>query len=132
MIIISASGMCENGRIRHHLKNTISDPRNTVLIVGFMAAETLGRKIAERLETVNIFGEPYKLRARVEEIHGMSAHADSGQLLSFAGTTAAKADAIALVHGERSQSEILAEKIRAGSEPGRTVKIPAVGDSLEL
>jgi len=132
MIIISASGMCENGRIRHHLKNTISDPRNTVLIVGFMAAETLGRKIAERLDTVNIFGEPHKLRARVEEIHGMSAHADSGQLMHFAGTAAAHADAIALVHGEKSQSESLAERIRAESVPGRKVTIPAVGDSLEL
>jgi metallo-beta-lactamase family protein len=76
-------GMCENGRIRHHLKNTVENPRNTILVVGFMAAETLGRKIAERRETVNIFGEPYRLRARVEEIMGMSAHADSGQLLEF-------------------------------------------------
>lgn len=132
MIIISASGMCENGRIRHHLRNTISDPRNTVLIVGFMAAETLGRKIADRLDTVNIFGEPHKLRARVEEIHGMSAHADSSQLMGFVRATAAKACTIALVHGEKSQSESLAGRIRAEPVPGRTVTIPAVGDSLEL
>lgn len=132
MIIISASGMCENGRIRHHLRNTVSDPRNTVLIVGFMAAETLGRKIADRLDTVNIFGEPHKLRARVEEIHGMSAHADSGQLLGFVRTTAVKAGTIALVHGEKSQSESLAERIRAGSVSRAKVTIPAVGNSLEL
>ncbi len=130
MIIISASGMCENGRIRHHLKNTIGDHRNTVLIVGFMAAETLGRKIAERHETVNIFGEPYKLRARVEDILGMSAHADAGQLMEFVGQTARNAKTIVLVHGEKNQTESLAARIREKSDA--RVLLPGVGDFLEL
>lgn len=129
MIIISASGMCENGRIRHHLKNTITDPRNTVLIVGFMASETLGRKIADGLDTVNIFGEPYRVRAAVEQILGMSAHADSRELMEFFRKTGERAGTVALVHGERSQSEALASRIRA--ETQARVLIPGVGESLE-
>lgn len=129
MIIISASGMCENGRIRHHLKNTISDSRNTILIVGFMAVETLGRKIADGLETVNIFGEPHRVRAAVEQILGMSAHADSNELMEFCRTVGGKAGTVALVHGEKGQAESLAARIRAGSET--RVIIPGAGDSLE-
>ncbi len=76
MVIISASGMCENGRIRHHLKNNITNPANTIVVVGFMAEHTLGRRIAEKNSTVNIFGEPYPLNARVVNVDGFSAHAD--------------------------------------------------------
>lgn len=130
MIIISASGMCENGRIRHHLKNTVENPRNTILVVGFMAAETLGRKIAERRETVNIFGEPYRLRARVEEIMGMSAHADSGQLLEFWRSVGERAGNVVLVHGEKEQAESLAGRIRG--ESAVALMIPGAGDILEL
>jgi len=130
-VIISASGMCENGRIRHHLKNSIEDPRNTILIVGFMAAETLGRKISERHERVNIFGEPYRLRARVEEILGMSAHADSDQLMDFFRQTSERADTVVLVHGEKKQTESLASRIREEAQSGINVLVPGSGDSLE-
>lgn len=131
MVIISASGMCENGRIRHHLKNTIENPSNIVLITGFMAADTLGRKIAERMETVNIFGDPYRLRAEVEEIPGMSAHADSGQLLDFFRRTSRQTDTVILVHGEKSQTGALAKSV--GGEAGSRVRVltPESGDFLE-
>ena len=78
-IIISADGMCEAGRIQHHLANNIQDPRNTVLIVGYMAEHTLGRRIKEKHSEVRIYGELYKLRARVEEVSAFSAHADYGR-----------------------------------------------------
>ncbi|MBN1399250.1 MAG: MBL fold metallo-hydrolase [Anaerolineae bacterium] len=83
MVIISASGMCEAGRILHHLKNNIEDSRNTVLFVGFQAEHTLGRRILEGHEQVPIFGEPYTLRAQVERIDGYSAHADRNELLDY-------------------------------------------------
>ncbi len=130
MVIISASGMCENGRIRHHLKNTVENPGNTVLAVGFMAVNTLGRRIVERRETVNIFGEPYRLRARVEEITGMSTHADSDQLMKFRRVVGERAGRVVLVHGERDQAEALAGRIR-GESPV-PVLIPGAGDILEL
>ena len=79
-VIISASGMAEAGRILHHLKNNIEDPRNTILIVGWQAPHTLGRRIVEKQPEVKIFGETYKLRARVEVINGLSAHADRSEL----------------------------------------------------
>ncbi len=101
-IIISASGMCENGRILHHLKNNIEDPRNTIMIVGFMAQHTLGRKILEGNEVVNIFGEPYKLRAEVCKMDAFSGHADRSDLLSYIGKIEGLKK-IFLVHGEEKQ-----------------------------
>jgi len=83
MIIISASGMCESGRILHHLKNNIEDARNTILFVGFQAEHTLGRRILDRSRQVPIFGEMYSLRAHVEQIDGYSAHADRDELLGY-------------------------------------------------
>ena len=84
-VIISASGMAEAGRILHHLKNNIEDPRNTILIVGWQAPNTLGRRIVEKQPTVKIFGESYKLRANVEIINGFSAHADHSELVEWSG-----------------------------------------------
>ncbi|MGB9693271.1 MAG: MBL fold metallo-hydrolase, partial [Fervidobacterium sp.] len=84
MIIISASGMCESGRILHHLANNIEDSRNTILIVGYQAANTLGRRILEHIPKVKIFGEEYNLRAEVIEMHSFSAHADHDDLVEFA------------------------------------------------
>ena len=75
-IIISSSGMCEAGRILHHLKNNVENPKNTILIVGFMAADTLGRRIVERQPEIKIFGQPYKLNAKVKILNTFSAHAD--------------------------------------------------------
>src|SRR5690606_2155016 len=85
MVILSASGMAEAGRILHHLRNTVEDPRNTVMIVGFMAEHTLGRRIVERREEITIFGEPHRLRAEVAVLNYFSAHADEPGLLDFVG-----------------------------------------------
>jgi metallo-beta-lactamase family protein len=82
-IIISSSGMCEAGRILHHLKNNIEDPRNTILIVGYMAEDTLGRRIVERQPEVKIFGQPYHLNAKVKILNTFSAHADYNDLIDF-------------------------------------------------
>lgn len=108
-VIISASGMSEAGRILHHLKNNIEDPKNTVLIVGFQAEHTLGRRIAERHPKIRIFGDEYRLRANVEVIDGYSAHADRHELLHFAEQI--KGDSLThafVVHGEEESALALA------------------------
>jgi len=108
-IIISASGMCEAGRILHHLKNNVEDPRNTVLIVGWQAPHTLGRRLVERQSTVKIFGEEYSLKAQVETINGFSAHADRDGLLDFARQAGVqRLKAAFVVHGEETSSQALA------------------------
>lgn len=102
-IIISASGMCESGRILHHLKNNIEDPKNTIMIVGFMAANTLGRKIQEEQKMVNIFGESYQLRAEVCKMDAFSGHADRSDLLDYINKVEG-VKKIFLVHGEEEQA----------------------------
>jgi len=100
-IIISSSGMCEAGRILHHLKNNIEDPKNTIMIVGFMAAHTLGRRIAERRTDVKIFGQPYQLKAQVKILNTFSAHADYNEILNYLGKIdKTRLKKIFLVHGE--------------------------------
>jgi metallo-beta-lactamase family protein len=101
-IIISASGMCENGRILHHLRNNIEDPKNTIMIVGFMAKDTLGRKIMEKQPIVNIFGEPFHLRAEVAVMDAFSGHADRSDLLDYISHIQGLKK-IFLVHGEEEQ-----------------------------
>ena len=86
MIIISASGMAETGRILHHLKNNIGDPRNTVMIVSWQAPDTLGRRLADGEKQVRIFGEPYDVRAEVVTIPGLSAHAGQDLLVNYAAS----------------------------------------------
>ncbi len=107
-IIISSSGMCENGRILHHLKNNIEDPRNLVLIVGYMAANTLGRKILEKQPVIKIFDEEYPLRAEVAVMNAFSGHADRSDLLDYVSNIK-KLKRIFLVHGEKTQSASLKE-----------------------
>lgn len=130
MIIISASGMCENGRIRHHLKNNIADPANTVVLVGFMAENTLGRRIKERRTSVNIFGEPYPLNAHVEDIDGFSAHADHQGLLTYFQAVGERAEQVVLVHGESDSAEAFAKAL--GERTGAQIVIPEPGDSLTV
>ena len=103
MIIIAASGMVETGRILHHLQHGASDPKNTVLIVGFQAEGTLGRRIVNREPTLRIFGEDIPLRANVEVINGYSAHADRTELarwLDAVKATSPNLGPVFLVHGE--------------------------------
>jgi len=111
-VILSASGMCEGGRILHHLRNNIEDPRNTILITGFQAAYTLGRKILEKQSEVPIFGEPMRLRAEVCSLDELSGHADQKELLDWMRPIAKGLKKVFLVHGEEDQSAALAQVIQ--------------------
>ncbi|MCA9430339.1 MAG: MBL fold metallo-hydrolase [Candidatus Omnitrophica bacterium] len=110
-IIISAAGMCEHGRILHHLKNNIEDERNTVLIIGFQAKHTLGRKIVEREQEVKIFGVKHQLLAEVKVLNSLSAHAGRSDLLDFAGKLKDRAEKFILVHGEDESLNALKEEM---------------------
>jgi metallo-beta-lactamase family protein len=112
MVIISASGMAETGRILHHIKNNIEDARNTILIVSWMAPHTLGRRLAEGRRDIRIFGEDYQRRARVETINGFSAHAGQGLLVDYALSVRGSARQIVLVHGEEVAAQALRAKLR--------------------
>lgn len=133
MVIIAASGMAEGGRILHHLKNHASDPRNTVLVVGFMAEHTLGRRIVERREVIKVFGEEVPLRAQVEIINGYSAHADRTELQRWLDAVRAKSPhlkTVALVHGEPDAQEALRDQLTSAGY--KDVRIPAPGDTLDF
>ncbi len=128
LMIIAGSGMAENGRILHHLKNNISDTRNTILIVGWQAENTLGRKIQEKWPQVPIFGEAYDLKAQVEVISEFSAHADRDELQNW--VKQGKWGRIFLVHGEESTSLEFAADLR---KLGLTnVVVPELGQSFEV
>jgi len=129
-IIISASGMCEAGRILHHLRNNIEDPRNTILIVGFQAEHTLGRKLVDKQPEVPIFGEPMRLRAEVVTMNELSGHADQRELLDWVKPISKSLKKVFLVHGEPSQSHGLAAALR--EHYGLDVAVPARGDSVDL
>jgi metallo-beta-lactamase family protein len=125
MIIIAASGMMEAGRILHHLQHGASDPKNTILVVGFQAEGTLGRRIVNRESTLRIYGEDVPLRARVEVIDGYSAHADRTELSAWITTVKAKSpalDKIFLVHGEPEAQSVLQTTLNA---KGYSVVCPA-------
>ena len=109
-IIISASGMCEAGRIRHHLINQITDPRNLIMIVGFMAENTLGRSLVEGVNPVNIFGDPYPLNAEVVIYNAFSGHADQHDLLNFV-RHCGNPKTVFCVHGEEEQIRVYREEI---------------------
>ena len=113
-VVIAASGMCENGRIRHHLKHAVSDPNSTIVIIGFQAYNTLGRRLVERRPYVRIFDREYPLKARVETLNGLSAHADAEDFkwwYKHMAATGGIGQAF-LVHGEPESSQALAELIR--------------------
>ncbi len=129
-IIISASGMCEVGRIKHHLKHNIWNPKNTILFVGYQALGTLGRKIVDGAKTVKIFGEEVSVNARVEYIEGYSGHADQQGLLNFVYSFIKKPEHIFLVHGEEEGQKVLKEKIT--EEVEIPVTIPDYGETYEL
>jgi metallo-beta-lactamase family protein len=129
-IVLAASGMCEAGRILHHLRNGIEDPRNTVLITGFQAENTLGRKILEGQAEVSIFGEPMRVRAEVASLDQLSGHADQGELIEWMRPLAPGLKKVFLVHGEPAPANVLAGLI--GKEFGIEVVVPARGDSFQL
>jgi metallo-beta-lactamase family protein len=131
-VIISASGMCESGRILHHLKNNITDERNTILFVGYQAENTLGRKILEGQPVVPIFGDDYPVKAKVVKINGYSAHADRTGLLDWlkAAQQQSNLQKLFLVHGEVESAMALAEAAREQGVP--EVYVPERGQAFDL
>jgi metallo-beta-lactamase family protein len=111
-VIISSSGMLEGGRILHHLRNRISDQRNTILMTSWQAPNTLGRQLVENARTVRIFGEEFKVNARIESLDGFSGHADRDGLIQFARAMQKKPQLTFIVHGEKDSSESLANGLR--------------------
>ena len=103
--------MCENRRILHHLKNNIENPHNTIIVIGFMAKNTLGRNIVEKKEIVRIFGRPYDLKAEVVQINAFSAQADKYGLEEYARSCRDNLKGIFLVHGEVEQIETLRKRL---------------------
>ena len=124
-LIIAASGMCEGGRVLHHLRNLVEDPRTTILTIGFMAQHTLGRRLVERRPRVKIWGVERELRARVVSLEGFSAHADGDDLAAHAEACAA--GLTVLVHGEPERQDALAERLRAR---GMAVAVPERGAQI--
>lgn len=130
MIIISASGMAETGRILHHLKNNIENPLNTVCIVSWQAPHTLGRRLADREKQVKIFGEPYTVKAEIATIGGLSGHAGQDLLVNYATGTKKTAKKTFLVHGEHVPATILIQKLMERNM--RAVYYPELHSAAEL
>jgi metallo-beta-lactamase family protein len=129
-IIISASGMCEAGRIVHHLRNSIEDPRNSIVIVGFQAQHTLGRRIVERRDEIKIFGQMYKLLCRVEVLNGFSAHADRDDFKRLLTPLAKRLKGAFLVHGETDALSAMQDLLSAAG--CRNIQIPVPGERHRL
>ena len=129
-IIISASGMCEVGRIKHHLKHNLWNPKSTILFVGYQAPGTLGYSIVNGAKKVKIFGEEIAVNARIEYIEGYSGHADQEGLMNFIYSFITKPKHIFLVHGEPESQDILQAKIEEETKIGVTV--PEFGETYEL
>lgn len=129
-IIISASGMCEVGRIKHHLKHNLWDPKSTILFVGYQAQGTLGYSIVNGAKTVKIFGEEIAVNARIEYIEGYSGHADQEGLMNFIYSFIEKPKHIFLVHGEEEAQNVLQEKIE--QDTNINVTIPEFGETYEI
>lgn len=131
MIIISASGMAENGRILHHLKNNIEDGRNTIVIISWQASYTLGRRLAEGERKVKIFGEPYFRKAEVATIGGLSAHAGQTILVQYALASRKSLKKIILVHGEEKMASALKAKLNEHAGIPEII-FPGKKDVLEI
>jgi metallo-beta-lactamase family protein len=131
IIIISASGMCEAGRIRHHLANNIDDKKNLVLFIGYCAEGTLGDQITKGKSPVNIFGEPHNVRAKVASLDTYSGHADKNELKSYVQKITGNIRRIFCIHGEESQCLAHAESLRA-LKPKAEVLVPEYQQTVEI
>lgn len=129
-IIISASGMCDIGRIKHHLKHNLWNPSSTILFVGYQAPGTLGRTIVDGADKVKIFGEDISINSRIEYIEGYSGHADQEWLMNFVYSFISKPKHIFLVHGEEESQEVLKELIESNAKI--PVTIPEFGEKYEV
>ncbi|HHE41525.1 MAG TPA: MBL fold metallo-hydrolase, partial [Dehalococcoidia bacterium] len=129
-MIIAGSGMCTGGRIKHHLVNNISRPESTILFVGYQAIGTLGRQIVDGANIVRIFGQKWPVRARVEQIHGFSAHADRNELIRWLSGIKNKPRNVFVVHGEEEAAHDFARRIE--QERGWNVAVPAYRDEYRI
>ena len=130
-VIISASGMCEAGRIKYHLRENLPRSECSILIVGFQAAGTLGRRIVDGARTVNIFGQPVPVRARIYTVGGLSAHADQGALLNWLRGFRKPPGKTFLVHGEAGASATFAQAIK--DQLGwKSIRVPQRGEHFEF
>lgn len=130
IIIISASGMVEFGRILHHIKNRIEDPKNTILITGWQAPNTLGRRLVDQEPAVKIFGEEYVRKARVEVLNGFSGHADRDELLTWVGRMQKKPRRTFLVHGEEDAALDFQQSLQ--TKFNLQVEVPVQGQTFKL
>jgi metallo-beta-lactamase family protein len=130
LVIISASGMCEGGRILHHLRNSIEDPRNIILFIGYQAEHTLGRRIVEHRDPIRIFGEEYDLQARVHTINALSAHADGDGIVEYLRPALSGAEAVFVVHGEEDASLAIARRLEENG--AASVTVPTPGETARL
>lgn len=130
-IIISSSGMCEGGRIRHHLKNNIEDPQNLVLFVGYCAQHTLGSRIVNGDSPVNIFGEPYEVKAQVARHDAFSGHADRDELVSHVEASSGKMKDIYVVHGEEGSALAFGDTLQS-INPKSRVTVPVLNQELDV
>ena len=130
-VIISSSGMCEGGRVIHHLKHAIQDEANVIVFVGFQAEHTLGRKLVEGWDVVPIFGVPTKRRAQIVKFNGLSAHADRNDLLAYVRAINPLPSKVFIVHGEEKQALSLGAAIQA-EHPKIDVRIPHQGSTHEI
>lgn len=129
LVILSASGMAESGRILHHLRNNIEDPRNTIVITSWMAPDTLGRRLAEGRKTVRIFGEEFPVRAEVASVDGFSAHAGQDYLEIYARASAGTLKRLVLIHGEPEAAEALRARLSDLKAP---IDYPERGTRIEI
>ncbi len=129
-IIISSSGMCEAGRIRHHLKNNISDPNDLILFVGYCAYNTLGSVIRAGIDPVYIFGEAHEVKAKIASFDGFSGHADKNELVDYVKSLTGDIKKIFVVHGEERSSLAFADTLRQ-IKPGAEVTVPELNESFE-
>ena len=129
-MFISASGMCDGGRIRHHLQANLPRPECAIVFAGFQAAGTLGRRIVDGAQTVRLFGEEYPVRARIFTIGGLSAHADRSALLGWLGRFRRPPESTWVVHGEPLPANSLCEAINA--KPGWRAAVPQPGQTVAL
>lgn len=129
-IIISANGMCEAGRVLHHLKNNIEDERNTILFVGYQAENTLGRRLVDGAKKVKIFGDEYTVRAEIQVANGFSAHADRSELLDWVAQVKGNLKEVFVVHGEEQSALSFADAL--GALGGFTVTVPQPNQTIEL
>ena len=129
-VIISASGMCTAGRIKHHLKNNIADSRNTILFVGYQAAGTLGRLMQDGVSPVKIFGDWYPVRAELQALQGFSAHADRAELLAWFGSLQQRPACTYVVHGEEKAAMALRAALEQRFEA--SVEVPELNQGFEL